>query len=75
MKPLITTKNYIDQCLCVQWLWGQVFIKVMTIFKIELHHQLLLIRYESTKATIGGEIMKMVFSGILRHILCLGMNM
>lgn len=37
MKPLVTTKIYIDQCLCVVWLWGQVFVKVMAIFKIELH--------------------------------------
>lgn len=46
----------------------------MAIFKIELYCHFYL-DTKSTKATMGGEIMEMVFSGILRHILCLGMNM
>lgn len=50
MKPLVTTKIYIDQCLCVVWLWGQVFVKVMAIFKTELHRHLLLIRYQKYKS-------------------------
>lgn len=45
MKQVRTTQIHIYQCLCVLCLWGKVFIKLIVIFKTELHYNLFLIGY------------------------------